>query len=99
MTNNKTAEEILQKHITMDWPMRLPFTGIHAAMTEFADVKTSELQSQLIAKDLLLKEAMEALNEIKADAPKYHDCIDNGLSKCNWCIASDALTKLNTKGI
>ena len=41
---------------------------------------------------------MEALNTdieamdmvIKHEAQSYHDCIDDGLSKCAWCFIKDA---------
>lgn len=30
-------------------------------------------------------------------APTYHDCTDDGLAECAWCIARKAIAKARTK--
>lgn len=34
---------------------------------------------------------------IDEKAPSYHDCIDDGLDKCAWCDAIDAIKKAEGK--
>lgn len=36
----------------------------------------------------------EALKEHEYKRPSYHDCLDNGLDECEWCMAKTALAKL-----
>lgn len=39
-------------------------------------------------------EMMEALRlVIEEKAPRYHDCTDDGLPKCAWCFAEEAIAK------
>lgn len=39
-------------------------------------------------------EMLEALKLILEEkAPRYHDCTDDGLPKCAWCFAEEAVAK------
>lgn len=42
-------------------------------------------------------ELLSALELVVADmAPAYHDCTDDGLQECAWCIARAAIDKATT---
>lgn len=37
---------------------------------------------------------LEALKMVMSEkAPRYHDCTDDGLPKCAWCVVEEAITK------
>lgn len=50
-----------------------------------------EANAHLIAAAPDMYEALKMVLEEKA--PSYHDCTDDGLQKCAWCYAIEALAK------
>lgn len=42
-------------------------------------------------RDILIKQ-LEML--IKEERPAYHDCLDNGLPECEWCLSEKTITKI-----
>lgn len=44
-----------------------------------------------VERDDILK-ALETV--IRDKAPSYHDCVDDGLPDCAWCIAMNAITRV-----
>jgi len=40
-------ETILDKYITMDWPMGIPYVSIWKAMQEYSDLQTSPLHQKI----------------------------------------------------
>ncbi len=57
--------------------------------TAFAVILDRELSAPVSQK---VREVLEAVKSEKM--PSYHDCIDDGLPKCAWCLVDEALTLL-----
>lgn len=73
--------------IMSETPLRL--IAVVGAPSERTDEDAYNARLIAAAPDML--GALKAVIDEKV--PAYHDCTDDGLSKCAWCIAEDAIAK------
>lgn len=91
----------MSQHTPGPWVVREiegAFHGTKAYAIDFnedeeqvVDYVYTEADAKLIAS---APDLLDALETVVADmAPTYHDCIDDGIAECAWCIARKALVK------